>query len=294
MLSGRMTPLAPPPRRVPWAVVCSAMLGMPGVVGAGIFVFSMIFVLIFAGDLHLIDEIRLSSAGTTAVARVTAVEDTNSTENDVPVYAYRFVFSTRAEELVTARSFSTGRRYSVEDRATVYYLPDKPGVARLENTRRSEFPAFAGLMVLIFPAIGLVLFAIGALRGWRDVTLLRHGQVTGARWLRSQMTNMSVNDQPVLKYTYEFQTADGQTHTGSRRALPSPRIGDEANEPVLYLPSHPARSLPLDALSLRYPLRVDDSGQWSDIHAPWTIVWCGLAYALVLAGVLFIVTRVFG
>ncbi|HET7089333.1 MAG TPA: DUF3592 domain-containing protein [Anaerolineae bacterium] len=294
MLSGRITPLAPPPRRVPWAVVCSAMLGTLGVVGAGIFVFSMPFVLIFAGELHLIDEIRLSNSGTTAVARVTAVEDTNSTENDVPVYAYRFEFRTRAEELVTARSFATGRRYSVEDRATVYYLPDKPGVARLENTRRSEFPAFAGLMVLIFPLTGLALFAIGALRGWRDVTLLRHGQVAGARWLRSQMTNMSVNNQPVLKYTYEFQAEDGQTYTGSRRALPSPHVGDEAHEPVLYLPSHPARSLPLDALSLRYPVRVDDSGQWSNVHSPWSIVWCSLAYTLVFAGILFILTHVIG
>ena len=294
MLSGRITPLAPPPRRLPWAVVCSAMLGTPSVVGAGIFMFSMIFVLIFAGDLHLIDEIRLSNSGTTAVARVTAVEYTNSTENDVPVYAYRFVFRTRAEELVTARSFSTGRRYSVEDRATVHYLPDKPGVARLENTRRSEFPAFAGLIVLIFPVIGLVLFAIGALRGWRDVMLLRHGQMVSARWLRSQMTNMRVNDQPVLKYIYEFQAEDGQTHTGSRRALPSPHVGDEAHEPVLYLPSHPAHSLPLDALWLRYPLRVDDAGQWSDVHSPWSIVWCSIAYTLVFAGILFILSHVFG
>lgn len=294
MLSGRITSLAPPPRRVPWAVVCSAMLGVLGVVGAGIFAFSMIFVLIFAGDLHLIDEIRLSNSGMTAVARVTVVEDTNSTENDVPVYVYHFVFRTRAEELITARSFSTGRRYSAEDRATVYYLPDKPGVARLDNTRRSEFPAFVGLIVLIVPAIGLVLFVIGALRGWRDVMLLRHGQFTRARWLSSQMTSMQVNDQPVLKYTYEFQAEDGQTHTGSRRALPSTHVGDEAHEPVLYLPSHPGRSLPLDALWLRYPLRVDDAGQWSDVHNPWSIVWCSIAYTLVFAGVLFILTHVFG
>jgi hypothetical protein len=62
---------------------------------------------------------------------------------------------------------------------------------------------------------------------------------------------MSVNHQPVIKYSYEFAAADGQSYPGSSNALPKPQIGDEANESVLYLPSNPKVSMLVDALPAR-------------------------------------------
>lgn len=294
MLSKRVTRLAPPPRPVPWPVTCSAMLGILGGIGALLFVFGLIFVLVFANDLRPLEEMRLANASAAARGKVIAVEETNSTENDVPVYAYRFEFKTRTEQTVTGRSYSTGQIYSVNDSATVYYLPDTPAVAWLEGTRRSEFEPFVGVIVLFVPAIGLALFVAAGVRGWRNVTLLRHGVITGARSLARKPTSMSVNDVPVLKFEYEFQTEDGQTYTGAARAVMTRPIGDEIDEPVLYLPSNPKRSMLLDSLSLRYPLEVDETGQWAADMSQWPVVLYGLALAGVVIGALLIYSRMLG
>ena len=207
----------------------------------------MVFVVIFAGDIHPLDEVRLGSSTATAMATVTDVRDTNSTENDVTVYEYRFTFRAKDETEVTGRSYSTGRIWAKGERVPVTYLPDKPGVAQLQDTRHTEFPWWVALLVGIFPFIGGVMLLAGALGGWRQIRLLRMGRLAYARWINVTPTNMSVNDQPVMKYAFEFQAEDGQTYQGNSKSLPKAQLGDEANEPVLYWPTKPDRSMLLDA-----------------------------------------------
>jgi hypothetical protein len=130
-LTGRITYLADPPRRVPWTVTAAAMPGLIGSIGALFFLFGMVFVVIFAGDIRPLDEVRLGSSAATAMATVNEVRETNSTENDITVYEYRFTFRVKDETEVAGRSYSTGRIWSTGERVPVTYLPDKPGVAQL-------------------------------------------------------------------------------------------------------------------------------------------------------------------
>ena len=78
---------------------------------------------------------------------------------------------------------------------------------------------------------------------------------------------------------------------GSSRSMPSGLIGDEAREPVLYLPRNPRRSTLVDAIPLRYPLDVDEYGQWVTHESVWPIVWCTLIWVGVLCSVGYTLLR---
>ena len=293
MPTGRIIYLADPPRRVPLTVIASAIPGLIGMMGAAFFLFGMLFVAIFSGDVRPLDEVRLGSATTTATATVTDVLDTNASENDEPVYEYRFTFRTRNETEIKGTSYSTGQLYTKGDRVPVTYLPDKPSVAQLQDTRHTEFPWWTALMVGIFPFIGGMMLLAGTLNGWHQVRLLMFGRLTYARWINVTPTSTTVNDQPVLKYAFEFQADDGQTYQGNSKSLPKAQLGDEANEPVLYLPAKPDRSMLLDAVPVRYSLSVDASGQWTSDGNPWPVLWSGLIGLGVLAAGVFVISRFF-
>ena len=207
MLFNRIVQLAPPPRRVPLPVICSAMLGVTGGIGASFLIMGMLFVWLFVGDMG-------------APLRVS------------------FVF--------------------------------------------------------IFPIVGAAFFMAATVRGLRCVTLLRHGAVAGARRISERATNTYVNDQPVIKYVYEFQAGFGRTYQGVSRAVLNEEIGDEDVEPVLYLPSNPRVSVLLDALPLRFTLDVDGAGEWVSYEGIGSVVWFVLAWTGVLAHALYGLYRLLG
>lgn len=150
------------------------------------------------------------------------------------------------------------------------------------------------LLVFSFPIIGAVFFTIATVRGLRRVILLRYGEVASARTISERGTNTSVNGQPVIEYIYEFQADDGQVYSGSSQALSSEEIGDEAGEPVLYLPSNPHLSALVDALPLRCTLDVDEAGQWVSYESMWPVVWYSLAWIGILANVAYGLLRMPG
>jgi hypothetical protein len=219
---------------------------------------------------------------------VNKIVDINVEENDETVYEYHFTFRTPDEKTINGRSYSAGQLWSEGDQVRVWYLPDNPSVARLENTRLSMMPLWI-LFVLIFPLTGSGMFISAFVTGLKHVLLLAYGEVTGARTLSQQATGTRINKQPVIKYTYEFTANDGMTYQGSSNSLPTEQIGDEANEPILYLPSNPRVSMLVDALPLKFTLEVDGAGQWATMENFWPILWFalaggGVAISLLLGG----------
>jgi hypothetical protein len=270
------------------------MFGVTGSLGAIFLIMGLVFTLIFTGGFRPIDELRLALFRTTARGIVTSVSDTNATENDVPVYEYGFAFASRREEKVAGRSYSTGKQWSVEDTVTIEYVPEDPAIARIQGARLSEFMPWV-LFVLIFPAVGAVFFGSAAIGGWRQVALLRCGQVADARILSTRPTGMTVNDIPVVEYSYEIRTGTGETFTGSAKALSNDRIGDEECEPALYLPSNPDRSTLVDAIPLRYPLDVDEStGRWTSQEGKIKVALYFLTWAAAIALTGYGILRSFG
>jgi len=286
MLSDLAGRLVSPPRSVPLPVACSVLLGNVGGLGAIFFVGGLLFALIFGAGFSPLDELRMALATEIASGVVTDVAGTSATENEAPVYRYEFVFTTADGREITGQSYTAGRVWSAGDSVQVRYVPSKPSIARMEEARRSVFSPWIFALTLIFPLVGGVLFAVAAIRGLRWLAFLRHGEVSSARLLSQRATNVRVNDKPVMEYTYEFEARDGESYPGSSKAVRTQRIGDEAREPVLYLPRDPYRSVLIDGLPLRHPLDADSTGQWSTSEGVWPIVRYGLVWGgifLVLA-----------
>ena len=291
MLSNRIEQLAAPPRPVPLRVVCRAMLGRTGGIGAIFLLAGLLATLLFVGDIRPIAEVRLLLSSTTTTGTITSVEPTNTTVNDVTVYRYQFTFKTPNEETFAGQSHTVGQVWSPEDRVTIQYVPAKPSIAKIEGTQLSTAPMWVAFLMLIFPGTGAALFLPASISGWKQATLLRHGEVSGAKIISQSPTGVSINDVPVMAYDYEFSTADGEEYTGSSRSMPSGLVGDEAREPVLYLPWNPRRSTLVDAIPLRHPLDVDEYGQWMTHENVWPIVWYTLIWAGVLGSVAYALLR---
>jgi hypothetical protein len=266
------------------------MLGLTGSLGAIFLLSGMLAVWIFAGDLQPISEARLALSTATVQGTVTNAWATHASENDETVYAYEFSFRTPDEKGYTGRSFTTGQRWRVEDRVSIEYVPDDPSIARIENARLSRF-SLTSLFVFIFPSIGAAFFAASTIKGWQQVRLLRHGEIAGAEIISQQATGTRINNAPVVAYVYEFEAHDFESYLGKAKALPSGRIGDEAKEPVLYLPWNPRQSTLVDALPLNYPLDVDEYGQWMTHGGVWSIVWYILIWLGIAANVAYAAAR---
>lgn len=293
MLSTRIDQLAAPPRPVPLRVVCRAMLGRTGGIGAIFLLAGLLMTWLFIGDTRPVAEVWLALSSETTTGMITGVERTNTSVNDVTVYRYHFTFRTPNEEKFTSRSYTVGQVWSAEDRVTIQYVPAKPSIARVEGSQLSSAPLWGVLLVLVFPATGAALFLSTTISGWKQATLLKHGEVSGAKIISQHPTAVSINDVPVIAYAYEFPTGDGEECKGNSRSLPSGLVGDEAREPVLYLPWNPRRSTLVDAIPLRYPLDVDEYGQWVTHEGVWPIVWCILIWAGVLGSVAYAIARTF-
>jgi len=291
MLSNRIDQLASPPRPVPLRVMCRAMLGLTGKLGGIFLIAGILFTWLFVGDFRPIAELRLVLSSETATGTITRVERTNTSVNDVTVYRYQFTFRTPKEETFTGQSHTVGQVWSAEDRVTIEYVSDKPSIARIEGSQLSTAPMWGVMLVLVFPAIGGVMFITSTVLGWQQVTLMRHGEIAGAKMISQQMTNVRINNVPVIAYVYEFPTGDGEEYMGRSKALPSGLVGDEAREPVLYLPWNPRRSTLVDAIPLRYPLDVDEYGQWIARESMWPIVWYAIIWIGIVGSVAYALLR---
>jgi hypothetical protein len=283
MLSNRIRNLAPPPRSVPLTVIGSAMFGATGAFGAIFLIAGLGFTLIFTRGYRPVDDFRLVASKATARGVITSVSEMNATENDVEVYEYGFTFTARNERKYAGYSYTTGRQWSVESAVTVEYVADDPSIARIQGARTSLFSPWV-LFVLIFPAVGAALFGSAAIGGLRQAALLRYGVLADAHITASRPTGTSVNDVPLLNYSYEIRTGTGEIFDGSAKSFPSDRIGDEESEPALYLPSRPGISTLVDAIPSHYQLEVDEStGRWISQGGYWKLALYILACAVSVA-----------
>lgn len=285
ILSNRIERLRPPPRPVPLATICASLTGFVGLFGAFFFSFGMIFVWLFSIGLHPIDQWRLSRSYATAPAVIEEALDTGSSVDDIQVYQYRFSYTPGDGGPLYGDCYTTGKRWITGASVLAHYLPGKPEVACLEGARLSKFSPRYLPFILIFPLVGLSLFLPSIFSGWRKIKLLRYGEITGALNISVSPTNTSINNVPVMEYSYEFRDRLGAVYTGTSKSLPTKKIGDEEREPVLYLPSNPRRSMLVDALPLRFALEVDEGGRWRHRGFFKPILLFLLAWGLVLAHV---------
>lgn len=234
--------LQPAPREVPRALVRRLVFG--GHITAFGWAFAalgMALVLVFVPAVDM----GAPTYDRRATATLTRVEETNSSENDRPIYRVHYTF------LDTAGIGHRGESYTMSppsDAGTwiVDYRADAPSESQLSGMRHRPFSAI-GLVALAFPLVGLAIVFWQLRTSLRHLRLLRSGIETHGKLVHKRSTAVHMNDQPVIALTFEYDVA-GTRYTTTVKTLTPALLEDDEREPMLYDPHAPANATTLDHL----------------------------------------------
>ncbi len=209
--------------------------------------FGMIFVGVFF-PWRMPQDWRLSNSGVAATGEVQRIEMTSVSMNKTKVRRYVFTFAPAEGQRTEAQCYVTGEPWRAHQRVPVKYLPGDPTVARIEGARRSV-TSMGMVFVLIFPALGYGTVAYFLLSRRRTFWLLKHGEFGEALVSAIEVTNTTVNDQPVHKISLQLAAAENDRTLTVRRfkstLVSFLRTRMETKTPVfvLYDPAYPKRML---------------------------------------------------
>lgn len=103
---------------------------------------------------HAIDEYRLWREGVRAGGVVLQVERTDETDDDTPIFSYKFSYKPKGEvQPRTGTAYTTGHEWKPGDGVVVRYWPVRPEVARPLEARLDQ-SGLAGALALLFPVTG--------------------------------------------------------------------------------------------------------------------------------------------
>ena len=243
---------APVPRRPPATLLRQVKNEAASLIGVGFGVFFAAFGSIFVAlffPWQLPFELRLKLPDVrTAEARIERVEATNFSINETRVRGYDFLFSTPDGAQIRGRCYTTGERWSEGAVATVRYVAGDPTVACLEGARLSQ-GGWIGLLVLLFPAVGVSVAGYSLLERRRAERMLIHGAVAELRVTAVESTKIQVNKRPLFRIALAPADAPGAEPRIERRSdaravrFAMERL--ESGQPMFVLvdPKQPTRTL---------------------------------------------------
>jgi len=201
------------PRNVPLS------LRLPILFGGGQSVFRWIFFIV--GLLLTVLVFTFSEASTfwkfigplsTARGMITRVHATRLSQDETTVYAVDYTFSLPGGKPVNGISYSSGKYHT--GRVTVEYRTGHPHYSRIHGLRSApiEGSGWAGLVVLIFPGIGLGLILAKFIPGLRSLRLLRYGLPAVGTLVAMEHTGYRRHEvgPPICRLTFRFNTAEGK------------------------------------------------------------------------------------
>jgi Protein of unknown function (DUF3592) len=270
------TQFTPPPRRVPVSLALLNVFGLFSQVGWFVFGFGMLFFWIFVGNSDF-SYITLRNPERTT-GKVTRVEATGASENEVTVIANHYEYSVAGRRL-TGTSYTTGNGASEGEEVTVEYKPADPAKSRIAGMRTGQFGKGV-LFVVIFPLVGFLILYFSSRGGLKRARLLKTGLFTTGKLIDKEPTNMTVNKQRVYELTFEFTARDGRRCEAKARTHMPERLQDEHEEPLLYDPENPSEAFLLDEL----PSRPEINGVGELVGRPVAGALALLLPALVIGG----------
>lgn len=243
---------SPVPRRVPPELLRRVKAEAASLVGVGFGIFFAVFGMVFVAFFfpwRLPFELRLKLPDVrTAEARIERVEEMNFSINKVRVRGYDFLFSSPDGAQVRGRCYTTGHRWPEGAVATVRYVAGDPAVACLDGARLSQ-GGWIGVLVLIFPAVGLGVAGYSLLERRRAVRMLIHGTVAELRVTAVESTKIQVNKRPLYRIMLARADSPAMEPRVERRSDPrAVRFAMERRESgqpmfVLVDPVKPTRTL---------------------------------------------------
>jgi len=243
--------LAGPPRDVPLLVRIRVLLGgflnQFGWIFLG---FGLVFVWMFTANADLTSWYHFrgqinTAEGTVIYSKKTRFSiDSSKHGEDTPVYAIHYAFTGTDGAEYKGVSFNTGKQFDEGQTVTVEHLQDNPQVSRIKGMRRKPI-GFFGLSIVTFPLIGIFFITIGIRKGVKANRLLALGEQTTGRLKSKEKTNTKVNNKPVYKLTFEFNTPEGMTYEAIAKTHDTAKLEDQTEEPLLYDSTHPSYAVML-------------------------------------------------
>jgi len=178
----------------------------------------------------------------------TSINEETLVEMDVRYEVAGTPYLTQSYEVESGQLIRSLDRRGAGLPVRVEYLVARPHIAHIVGTSWSAMPFFIVLIIGIFPAIGLAFILSGLVRGLHSARLLRHGKIAFGTLAYSENTGASVNDEPVVRYFFEFTDDSGQRRKVSVDTHEPSSILDEDEEPILYDPKFPDEGVVCDGL----------------------------------------------
>ena len=206
----------------------------------------MIFFWLMALNSEIWSHVLFSGQTERATGLVTAVDETNSSENKRRIHAVDYAYSVAGTEH-RGTSYTIDPSSGVGAVVDVEYREGMPQISRIRGMRRYRFSAWA-FACTIFPLTGLGMIVRGLRRGLRDIHVLTRGRAAMGVLIAKEPNGVEVNNRPMYALTFRFRTEDGVEHRSVVTALHTIPIEDEPEERLLYDPRHPERIVVVDNL----------------------------------------------
>jgi hypothetical protein len=183
---------------------------------------------------------------------VLAIEETGAAVNQANVYRLRFSFEAEGRRH-EGECHAEGHLVSVGEAAEIEYRAGNPALARVVGARHELFPAGLAFM-LIFPLAGLLMAFFSMRKNIEAIDLIVNGRVAYGKRISREPTGVQINNQPVYRYTFRFETPDGQQHEAHGETHQPRLLEDDAEEMLLYAESRPEYAVMYDAVPGAPPL----------------------------------------
>ena len=278
MTSDAEIPTGPLPRAIALLTRLSILFGGTlNQAGWIIFGFGMIFFWPFAPNFG--DFVPRDWTGASAL--IAMAEETGASVNETAVWGYVYDYEL-AGVRYSGRAFTTGKSFSTGQNVDIEYDQADPARSRMVGARSSHFSAWVGLITGLFALPGIVMIAFGLRGGLRRVSLLANGHFARGKLVKKTPTGISINDQPVYDFTFEFTTMDGRQNFVEGKTHDTRRLEDEAYELILYSPDDPSDGLLYDTIP-NAPIPMQD-GSLAPIPASSAKVLIAPALSILIHG----------
>lgn len=235
------------PRTIPFSLKLRIFFKSPlALAGILSLLFGSVFPIVFGSLTDFRSSFVFKDSDPIVPGVITSINNTRSSVNHQPVYAYGFSFEINGTTY-KGQAFAT-HPYSVSDAVPVQYKADEPATARIQGTGTAPFSIWIFFSSLVFPLSGCLLIVLSARKARKHIYLVEQGTLTTGRVTRQKRTMSKVNNQRVYKVFFEFILSDGTIQEAHVKTHRTDQLGDEAKEPLVYDPLNPSSAVLLDAL----------------------------------------------
>lgn len=243
--------IASPPRAVPLTSRLQVLFGGAGTQLAWFLLcFGLIFCWIFTSDM-VINAVLLqgefkATQGIVQSSHRVGTHGSRKRGTEEPIMANAVDYRVKGQSFHVA-GYTIGYEAQPGSQVNVFYKPEHPEIARVENMHAAAFEGFGAIFPLIFLILGLLQLLFAGQHRLRSLCLLHRGEIVKARLLKREQTNSRVNNRPVWKLIFSYQVK-GQVYEHILKTHTPETVTDDAEETLLYDPNRPQISVLLDSL----------------------------------------------